>query len=726
VATATGTPTPQPQTSEATSVLGPLDLALRDDLVNALRLMPGTVVIQTGEMGAQSAMAVRGGNSDGNKILLDGISVDDMGGRFDLGPLSSTAVERAEVYRGPDSALYGADAGSGVLSLTTPHGTTNFPSVLFQGDAASFQTSREELEVAGGHNKLDYLGAFSWLQTLNDLSLDEYHVATSAANVGWQPSGNTQIRATLRYGVDATGVPNAWDFYGIGDDRKQGDQDLYGSGSIENQTTPDFHNRFEYGMAHKREQSQQWYPAGICIPADGVGCDGAAGSGTGGNFYGLPVAIQGANGYSAAGPALLDYSAANYGVYPNRLDTVSNRDQILYQGDFRVTPHLSLLGGFHYANERAAEREPVYRIDEQIVRNNYDEVFGVHGDYKDRVFYTLGGDEEHSELIGNGFSPHAGVSGYALRSKHGIFSGTRLNFNFSQGEREPSPKDAFSSFYNFLQQHNGQTAIPPLNISPIEAPTARAWEGGGEQIFWSERLVFRASYFHNEYGREIEPVGAGLAIALLPGLTAQQQSQQESVLTSEGFPTLYLNSLAFRAQGIESTVESGIGKNIFLRGGYTYMDSVVQRSFAGDNPTLLAGAEQLFDGSIPVGIYSPLKGARPFRRPPHSGFFTASYAGRRLTGVLAATFSSRSDDSTGLAGRDLNGGNSLLLPNRNLDWGYAKLDLGASYKLLSWIGIFAQAENLMNDRHIAPIGYPSLPFTVRAGLRIEWTKAGGR
>ena len=93
---------------------------------------------------------------------------------------------------------------------------------------ATLNTSREELEVAGAHNKLDYLGAFSWLQTANDLPMDEYHVATSAANVGWQPSGSTQIRATLHYGVDATGVPNAWDFYHISDDRKEGDQDLYG------------------------------------------------------------------------------------------------------------------------------------------------------------------------------------------------------------------------------------------------------------------------------------------------------------------------------------------------------------------------------------------------------------------------------------------------------------------------------------------------------------------
>jgi iron complex outermembrane receptor protein/vitamin B12 transporter len=68
---------------------------------------------------------------------------------------------------------------------------------------------------------------------------------------------------------------------------------------------------------------------------------------------------------------------------------------------------------------------------------------------------------------------------------------------------------------------------------------------------------------------------------------------------------------------------------------------------------------------------------------------------------------------------------SLLLPNRNLDYGYAKLDLGGSYQWFSWIDVFAQAENLLDTQHIAPIGYPSLPFTLRAGLRIRWGPGSG-
>jgi len=708
VVTATGTPTPQPQTSEATSVLGPLDLMLRDDLTSALRLMPGTVVVQTGQLGAESSLFVRGGDSDANKILLDGVSVGDLGGQFDFGPLSTTAVERAEVYRGPDSSLYGADAASGVVSLTTPRGTTSYPSVLLQADAGNLSTSREELEVAGAHNKLDYLGAFSWLQTANNLPMDEYHVATTAANLGWQPSGSTQIRGTVHYGVDATGVPNTWDFYHISDDRKEGDQDLYVGATLENQTTADFHNRFQYGLTRKREQSQQWYPAGAAIA---------------GNYYGLPVTIQGANGYSAMGPALLDYSGS---VYPNRLDIINNRDQFLYQGDYRLTPHLLLLASFHYENERGVEREPVYSINLGKNRTNYDYIFGAHGDFKERLFYTLGMDVMHYQLIGNGITPHAGLSLYALRPRKGVFSGTRLNASFSQGVREPKLTDEVGSLYDFLQgQPGGQATIQQMNISPIEGPTTRTWEGGGEQAFWGQRILFRATYFHNEFGRAIEGVGAALVPTLLPNLTTQQQQTLVSTLESENAYSLDLNSLAFRAQGAEVTVESGIGKNIFFRGGYTYLDSVVQRSFSSDNAALLGGYEPVFDG-IPVGIYSPLKGARPFRRPPHTGFFTASYTGKRLTGVFTSAFSSRSDDSTFLGYEDVNQGNSLVLPNRNLDFGYAKLDLGASFKLLPWLGVYGQAENLTNNQHIAPIGYPSLPFNFRTGLRIEWTKAGNR
>jgi iron complex outermembrane receptor protein/vitamin B12 transporter len=728
VVTATGTPTPQPQTSAATSVLGPLDLALREDLVGALRLMPGTFVVQAGQRGSQSSLFVRGGNSDSNKILVDGVSAGDMGGRFDFGPLSTTAVERAEVYRGPNSSLYGADAETGVVSLTTPHGTTSFPSITLEGDAGNFHTSHERAEVAGAHNKFDYLGDFSWLQTGNALPMDEYHVATSAANFGWQPNGNTQIRGTVHYGVDATGVPNSWDFYHITDDATQKDQDLFVSGSIDNQTTPALHNSLRYGLTRKREQYSLWQPTGQLqvyetynnIPYSA--------------YFGNTVTITGANGDSVTGQAQLDYPEA----YPFQDQLASNRDQLVYQGDYQFTPHLAALAGFHYEDERGLDNIPSYGTHDVIERANYDYVAAVHGDFQGRFFYTLGGSLEHYSLFGTQTSPRAGLSYYAVRPRHGIFSGTRIVFNYGDAVREPTLTDQFNSLFTFLNNNGYAAAAQQTHIGPLAAPSARTYEGGGEQTFFSDRLVFRVSYFHNQFGKEIESVGATLLPNLLPGLTSAQQQQLITALQAKGYYQgdrgLTVNTQAFRAQGVESTVEGGIGRSIFLRGGYTYLDAVVQRSFDSDNEALAEGYAPTYpygctlgtSGCVAIGAITPLVGARPFRRAPHTGFFTATYTTGKLSALFSSSFASRSDDSTYLEYGDAYGGNSLLLPNRNLDHGYAKLDLGGSYQFFTWLAVYAQGENLLSDRHIAPIGYPSLPMNVRTGLRIQWGPGSGR
>jgi vitamin B12 transporter len=703
VVTATGIPTPQSQTSSATDVLGAVELATRTDMAGALRLMPGTASIQIGQRGAQTALFIRGGGSDDNKTLLDGIDISDLGGRFDFGNHSTTALERSEVYRGPNSNLYGADAASGVISLTTPRGTTSFPSFFLSGDGGNFATHHEEAELAGAHNKLDYLGAFSWLETSNALPHDKYHNATTAGNFGWQPNGATQLRGTVHYGVASTGVPNAWNFYQVADRATQKDQDLYISASIDNQTTASFHNTIRYGASRKREQFSLWEQSG---------------SGTFdafGDSLGQVVTITGANGSSATGQAVLDYAEQ----YPYQYSLVSNRDQLVYQGDYGFTPHLVGLIGFRFEEERGVENVPSFAVHEGTERTNYDYIAAVHGDFHTRFFYTLGGSLEHYSLFGVETTPRAGFSFYALRPRAGIFSGTRVLFNYGDAVREPTLTDETGSLYRFLTTAD-PGVIPQLRIGKLAAPRVRTYEGGLEQDFWNRRIVFNASYFHNQFGRQIEYVGGHLLPNLVPGLSGDQQQQ---LIDALGFYYtndygLAVNTQAYRAQGVEATVESGIGRDVFLRGGYTYLDAVVQRSFDSDNEALAGGFAPTYNG-IPIGAISPLKGARPFRRPPHSGFFTATWAQPKFAVQFASAFASRSDDSTYLYFSDANGGNSLLLPNRNLDFGYGKLDLGGTYQLFSWLSVYGQAENLMNNQHIAPIGYPSLPLNFRAGLKMQ-------
>ena len=58
--------------------------------------------------------------------------------------------------------------------------------------------------------------------------------------------------------------------------------------------------------------------------------------------------------------------------------------------------------------------------------------------------------------------------------------------------------------------------------------------------------------------------------------------------------------------------------------------------------------------------------------------------------------------------------------NRDLDFGYAKLDANFTYAIKPRVVVFSQLDNLLSQQHIGPIGYPSLPFTVRAGLKVRF------
>ena len=702
VVTPTGTPTPQAQVSGSVSEIGPEQLANHADVVDALSQIPGLSVVQTGERGGETSLFIRGGSSTANRVVLDGVPVEDIGGRFDFANVATTGLADIEVYRGPNTVLYGSDAAAGVIALTTPRGSTPFPSLLYEGDAGNFDTYRNQIQLGGMLHKLDYYGGYSNFNTQNSIPGDGYHDDTGVANLGWSWSANTELRVTARNSDSATGVPAAnggYSFNGLANDEKQLDQDSYGSAVLSHTFGQKWHALVRYGLVRKREESEQWYPAGNLIA---------------GNYYGNNVTVLGANGYSTTGQALMNYGSAFGSVYPWTFDLASNRDDVYARVDYEHGPHLNVLAAARYENERGLEDEAVYAYHENLGRTNYDYQAQLGGEFKNRFFYTAAGGVEKNELFGTVGTPHVGGSYYLVRPGKGVFHGTKLNFNFARGYQEPTLDQQFGSLYSFLQTNGGQSAIAQYGVTPIGAELSRTYDGGIEQSLFNEKVIARVTYFHNEFGNQIEAVPASAVPQLLPNLTTAQQQQLEAFLNNNNAYDLDLNSMSFQAQGVESEFEYGIGKNLFLRGGYTYLDSVVQHSFSSD---ALGPSTNPNYPNIPIGNYAPLVGARPFRRPPHTGFTSAVYTARKWTLIVQGAYASRSDDSTYLGGDDVNFGNTLLLPNRNLDSAYAKIDAGGSYQIKSWVSLYSQLDNLASDQHIGPIGYPSLPLSFRTGAR---------
>jgi len=121
---------------------------------------------------------------------------------------------------------------------------------------------------------------------------------------------------------------------------------------------------------------------------------------------------------------------------------------------------------------------------------------------------------------------------------------------------------------------------------------------------------------------------------------------------------------------------------------------------------------------IAIGAFAPLVGARPFRVAPQTGSLEAVYNRDRFTGDVTAYFAARRDDSTFLT--DSAFGNTLLLPNHNLDPAYGILDLAGSWRLTPRWQILAAVDNVLNHSYQEVIGYPGPKIAARVGIRMTW------
>ncbi len=691
--TATGWPTPLPQLTAPVTLIPGEDLSTRIGIADEMRQSPGVFLVQSGQVGSVTSLFMRGGQSDANKVLVDGIPAEDVGGRFDFGTPSSTGIASIELYRGPNSALYGTDALSSVVAITTPRGTTLKPVLNYSGDAGNLHTFRNEAIVSGTRRKLDYLAGYSFFQTANAQPNDEYHSGTPVANLGYAWDERTLFRGTVRYGVSAMGVPGASDFYGIRANAKEQDQDLYTQGTAEKTTVAGWHNLVRYGVARKREQFSTLSDVGTPVTSFGYT-----------TYYGATVTIRGANGYATTGQAAINYG----GDAPAAYLLVSNRDELYFQSDKAFTRHLRGLFGFRYENERGAYHYPNYLINQNIQRTNFEYTGELQGDLKGRVFVTLGGAVEKNHLFGVRGTPKLGIAYVPVRPGQGLFHGTKVRFNVSRGVQEPNLTAQFGSLYGTLLLANDTADIAKYGVTPVKAEEARTYDYGIDQNLVGSKLILKAGYFHSQYDHEIEYVNSG-ALQTYFGIAS----------TAATVYGAYVNSLTYRAQGLESELDWQAGRRLFVRGGYTYLASLVERSFSTDALRVYGSTTNPLFPGITIGSTSPLAGQRPFRRAPNTGFLSATYTGNKLGLAFRGAFAGKSDDSTYLGGSTPSFDNSLLLPNRNLDYGYAKLDLSGTYAIKPKLTVFTQVENLMNNQHIGPIGFPGLPITVRAGLKVR-------
>jgi outer membrane receptor protein involved in Fe transport len=200
-----------PEVGSSVTVVGSDEIENQgaETIADALRNVPGVAVNRTGQMGAVTSAFLRGGNSNYNLVMIDGIPMNDFGGGFDLAPLPTEGVEQLEVLRGPQSALYGSNAVAGAINIVTDQGEGS-PHFNFSGEGGSYDYYRLTTGGAGFTNGFGWSYDFSRVSTTGPVIDDSYWNNTSFVSLSYSRSPRRKIVAHFFGDAGSAVNPGPW------------------------------------------------------------------------------------------------------------------------------------------------------------------------------------------------------------------------------------------------------------------------------------------------------------------------------------------------------------------------------------------------------------------------------------------------------------------------------------------------------------------------------------
>jgi outer membrane cobalamin receptor len=466
--TATRTPTPVAESGASVALLDREALrAMQPPAAGeALRFLPGAVVNNAGQRGGITGLFVRGGESRYNKVILDGVPVNEPGGVFDFGVVPTVEMDRLELVRGAESVLYGSDAMTSVVQSWSRTGTTRTPELRFGADGGTFATAHGFVSLAGARGRFDYNLFGEQFNTQGQGPNDAYSNAAQGANLGVVLTSKMTLRLRMRHANSFTGVPGAWDFNG--QPRLAPDRDAFAR-----------QNNFLASVALTVAASARWQHrfSGYEYHHKGINQDAVAD-----------------RGCDPASFNFLDcFFSAPFSI---------NRAGFEYQGDYSPRDWAHTVFGYDFEDENGFFDARFLTLDfsgNQVIGTSH-----THGLRRNHALYAeqmltwrrlsvvAGARYVHNESFGDKVVPLVRAAVLVARGGN-FFSGTRLRGSFAQGIQECSFQECF-----------GITGTFPANPTPDLKPEEnRAFEAGFEQRLLGRKAALSATYFHNFFHNQI-------------------------------------------------------------------------------------------------------------------------------------------------------------------------------------------------------------------------------
>ena len=456
VVSATATPTTAEQTGTSVGVLTSEQLTAINPIAapDALLYIPGAIISTAGRRGGISSLFVRGGESNYNKVLVDGVPVNDPGGYFDFGVVPMNNIDRLEVERGPESTVYGSDAMTSVVQLWTATGSTRTPQIQFGADGGNFSTAHGYASLAGARGIFDYNVFADQFDTQGQGVNDAYSNSLQGGNVGVKINDRVAFRVRARHYNSWTGLQSNWWF--------NGDPEL-----------PPDPNQY----AHQNN-----FLASGDLTVSGPGAWQHQFSGF--EYHHVDLNVNPVDDldrpFDNAYNSLTKYNVAGFS----------------YQGVYTPRPWAQTTLGYNFEDENGYinnNSDAGISTTHGLRYNNY--LFAQQTVVWRRLSLLAGVGYVNNTSFGGKVTPRASATFLAWRG-NSIFSGTRLHFGYAEGIKEPSFEQTFGITGTF----------PTLPNPDLKPEQNQAIEAGVLQSLFDNRLSLSAVYYHNQFRNQIEYV----------------------------------------------------------------------------------------------------------------------------------------------------------------------------------------------------------------------------
>jgi vitamin B12 transporter len=514
VVSATRTEAPAGQVGASVSVFTAEDLEQRRAplVADLLRSTPGAMVVRAGGVGTVTSLFVRGGESNYNKVLLDGIPLNEPGGTFNFSNLTTDNLERIEIVRGAQSALFGSDAMASVVQLFTkrPGRSDERPHAMFSLEGGTYGTVRAGAAVSGASKQFDYSLGVSRFNTDNRAPNNRFENTTLSANVGVALSDTATLRVIGRGELERVGTPGQTAFERPDSDAFFQRHDGIGGITFDQQVNASFRQRAAYSIAVSHQQSADLIADPPYTPT-------------------------------------FENRAAPFQFSDFLFDSRTNlrRHHASYQADARLTSDASSHGDHRltlladWDGERATLENHLAGTTTPASRDN----FGAsiqHQALWPRTFVTVGARVEKNENFGTAVVPRGSIV-FVAHAGGGDVGETRLKASAGSGIKEPTVLQSFSPSPFF----HGNPDLQPERARTIEA--------GIEQRLGSDRARIELTWFDNRYRN------------LISTRTTNPST----------FAAQYFNIGLTTARGAELAIDVAPVKALRGRAGYTFLASQV-------------------------------------------------------------------------------------------------------------------------------------------------------